>query len=191
MSDNPDSSPPSARDPRSRPQYGELAPEGWTWKPPQEEARVDVAPAQTARPGAGAAPQASAAPAPSVPVTRTVPRWDRPWTIGLLTFGLLVNLYGVVSLREFPETMQLFYTQQSLGTYTPAAPIATITTVGAITLVFIWLVATALCVRLLMRRRRAFYVPLIGGAISLVALFAFTMAGLFIDPTLIEFLSRQ
>lgn len=130
-------------------------------------------------------------PVQSAPEARTVPRWDRPWTVGLLTFGLLATVYGVISLGGFPAAMQVFYTQEGLGTYTPAASIGTITMVGAIALVFIWLVAGAVSVRRLVRRRRAFFVPLIGGAVSLVVLFAFTMAALFIDPTLIEFLSRQ
>lgn len=191
MTENPDSVPSPAKDPRPRPQYGELAPEGWTWQPPQDEDRVAPAPSPTVGVGAGAPPHASTSTFQSAPGPRIVPAWDRPWTVGLLAFGLLATVYGVFSLGGFPIAMQAFYTDQGLGTYTPAASIGTITTVGAITLVFVWLVATAVSVRLLLRRRRAFFVPIIGGAVSLVVLFAFTIAALFIDPTLIEFLSRQ
>lgn len=191
MTENPDSVPSPAKDPRPRPQYGELAPEGWTWQRPQDEDRVAPAPSPTVGVGAGAPPHASTSTFQSAPGPRIVPAWDRPWTVGLLAFGLLATVYGVFSLGGFPIAMQAFYTDQGLGTYTPAASIGTITTVGAITLVFVWLVATAVSVRLLLRRRRAFFVPIIGGAVSLVVLFAFTIAALFIDPTLIEFLSRQ
>ncbi|TFD90392.1 DUF6264 family protein [Cryobacterium serini] len=193
MSENPNSVPPPANDPRPRPQYGELAPEGWTWQPPVEKDRVDAAPVPDPASGAGTAlpPQATNPPFRSASAPRIVPGWDRPWTVGLLAFGLLATVYGVFSLGGFPIAMQAFYTDQGLGTYTPAASIGAITTIGAITLVFVWLAATAVSVRLLVRRRRAFLVPIIGGAVSLVVLFAFTMAALFIDPTLIEFLSRQ
>jgi hypothetical protein len=120
-----------------------------------------------------------------------VPGWDRPLTIGLLIFGLLATVYGAFSLGALPDAMQLIYTQQGLGTYTPAASIGPLTSVGAIAVVFIWLAAAALSVRLLLRRRRAFYVPLIAGAVSTVTMFAFTVAAMLNDPTLIEFLSRQ
>ena len=198
MSENPDSVPP-AQDPRPRPQYGELAPEGWTWQPPLDKDRVD-APAPTVGVGAGAPPTAQppAVPAapfqpgqPGPPSQRTVPRWDRPLTIGLLAFGLLATLYGAFSLGALPDAMQLIYTQQGLGTYTPAASIGPLTSVGAIALVFIWLAAAAVSVRLLLRRRRAFYLPLIAGAVSTVTMFAFMLAAMLNDPTLIEFLSRQ
>ncbi|MBG6212913.1 MAG: DUF6264 family protein [Cryobacterium sp.] len=191
MSETPDSVPPPAPDPRPRPQYGELAPEGWTWQPPQEKDRVDPAPAPTVGAASGTPLYATTPTVQSATATRAVPGWDRPWTIGLLTFGLLATVYGVFSLGGFPVAMQIFYTQEGLGTYTPGASIGAITTVGAIALVFVWLATAAVSVRLLVPHRRAFFVPIVGGAVSLVVLFAFTMAALFIDPTLIEFLSRQ
>ncbi|SEN10914.1 DUF6264 family protein [Cryobacterium luteum] len=196
MTEKPDSVPP-AKDPRPRPQYGELAPEGWTWQPPQDEDRASPAPSPTAGAGAGTPPLRNHPAFPSTPPPsrrtgqRTAPGWDRPLTIGLLTFGLLVTLYGAFSLGALPDAMQLIYTQQNLGTYTPAAGIGTLTTAGAILVVFVWLATTAVSVRLLLQHRRAFYVPIIGGAVSIVALFAFMLAAMLNDPTLIEFLSRQ
>ncbi|MDJ0350212.1 DUF6264 family protein [Cryobacterium sp. PH29-G1] len=194
MSENPDSVPSPAKDPRPRPQYGELAPEGWTWQPPREDDRVDPAPAPAVGAGAGAPPHAGNHPVAEPPLPsgrRPVPGWDRPLTIGLLTFGLIATLYGAFSLGALPDAMQVLYTQQDLGTYTPAAGIGLLTSVGAIAVVFIWLVAAAVSVRLLLRRRRAFYVSLIGGAVSTVTMFAFMLAAMLNDPTLIEFLSRQ
>ena len=196
MSENPDSVPPPAKDPRPRPQYGELAPEGWAWQPPEDKDRVDAAPAPAPAvgSGAGAPPHADPTIVPAAPPRsgkRAVPGWDRPLTIGLLTFGLLATLYGAFSLGALPDAMQLIYTQQGIGTYTPTAGIGPITSIGAIALVFIWLVATAVSVRLLLRRRRAFYVPIIGGALSTVTMFTFIVVAMLSDPTLIEFLSRQ
>ena len=206
MTENPDFVPPPAKDQRPRPQYGELAQEGWTWQPPQQEDRVDPAPSPTIGAGAGAPPRADqprVPPAPhqpgqpyqqgeaSQPARRTAPPWDRPLTIGLLALGLLATLYGAFSLGALPDAMQLIYTQQGLGTYLPTDGIAPLTSVGAIVVVFVWLATTAGSVRLLLRRRRAFYIPLIGGAVSTVVLFAFMLAAMLSDPTLIEFLSRQ
>ena len=207
MSENPESVPPPEKDPRPRPQYGELAPEGWTWQPPSDKDRVDPTPLPLAGSGTGtgaAAPtradQPSVPAVPPVPyqqgqhpdpVKRAVPRWDRPLTIGLLAFGLLATLYGAFSLGALPNAMQMIYTQQGLGTYTPAAGIGPLTSVGAIAVVCVWLAAAAVSVRLLLRRRRAFYVPIIGGAVSTVALFAFILAAMLGDPTLINFLSQQ
>jgi hypothetical protein len=128
---------------------------------------------------------------PYQPAKRTAPRWDRPLTIGLLAFGLLATLYGAISLGALPDAMQMIYTQQALGTYTPAASIGPLTSVGAIAVVFVWLATTAVSIGLLLRRRRAFYVPIIGGAVSTVALFAFILAAMLGDPTLIDFLSQQ
>jgi uncharacterized membrane protein YdcZ (DUF606 family) len=104
--------------------------------------------------------------------------------------GLLFTLYGAFSLGALADNMQQIYTQMSVGTYTPPAGIGTLTTVGAVILVFVWLAATATSVRLLFRHRRAFYVPLIGGVLSIVVLFGFMIAAMLSDPTLIEFLSR-
>jgi hypothetical protein len=202
MSENPDSVPPPAKDPRPRPQYGELAPEGWAWQPPEDKDRVDADPTPDPAPavadgvgsGAGAPPPADPTIAPAAPPgqsKRPVPGWDRPLTIGLLTFGLLATLYGAFSLGALPDAMQMIYTQQGIGTYTPTAAIGPITSIGAIALVFIWLVATTVSVRLLLRRRRAFYIPVIGGALSTVTMFAFMLVAMLSDPTLIEFLSRQ
>jgi len=194
MSENPDSVPPPAPDPRPRPQYGELAPEGWTWQPPEDKDRVDPAPAPTVGSGAEAPLQAEQPIVPAPPprqAKRAVPRWDRPLTIGLLTFGLMATLYGAFSLGALPDAMQTIYTQQGIGTYTRTASIGPITSVGAIAVVFVWLATAAVSVRLLLRRRRTFYVPIIGGAVSMVTMFAFMLAAMLSDPTLIEFLSRQ
>lgn len=200
MSENPDSVPPPVNDPRPRPQYGELAPEGWTWQPPPEKDRVDPASAPLAGAGAGTPPRADQPIVPAIPyqqgqphqpVKRIAPRWDRPLTIGLLAFGLLATLYGAFALGTLPSAMQLIYTQQDLGTYTPGASIGPLISTGAIAVVFVWLATAAVSVRLLLRRRRAFYVPIIGGAVSTVALFAFILAAMLGDPTLINFLSQQ
>ena len=58
--------PPAPRDERPRPQYGEYAPEGWTWQPPADAHAADPAPPQ---PHAGHA-AAAGSPAPRRPRRR-------------------------------------------------------------------------------------------------------------------------
>ncbi|TFB50394.1 DUF6264 family protein [Cryobacterium tagatosivorans] len=166
-------------DTRPRPQYGELAPEGWSWTPPQDQAVAPVAPNGPAIPVA-------------VTAVRTVraPAWDRPVTLGLLVFGLLATFFLVSVLGALPEAMQVLYTQEDLGTYTPAASVAGLIIAGRLVEAGIWLVTAVASILLVTRGRRSFYVPLIGGAVSIVAIFVFIGVVLTTDPTLLELYSR-
>src|SRR5680860_44454 len=113
------------KDTRPRPQYGELAPEGWSWTP-QDQAVEPVAPNEPTL--------------PNVPVS---------------------------VLGALPEAMQVLYTQENLGTYNPAASVAGLIIAGRVVEAAIWLAAAVVSILLLTRDRRAFYVPLVGGAVSI------------------------
>ncbi|WP_233563761.1 DUF6264 family protein [Cryobacterium tepidiphilum] len=170
----PDGTPPPGTPPedrRPRPQFGELAPEGWSWRPPQPEAP---------------------APAPSSPPPPVggVPRWDRPVTLVLLILGLLGATFAASVLVALPDAVQLLYTQQNLGTYVPAASVEPVLTIGMVLQGLTWLATAGVSVWLLVRGRRAFYVPVIGAAVSLVALFVVMSIALSSDPTLLDFYSR-
>jgi len=176
---DPNSSEPNRpEDTRPRPQFGELAPEGWSWTPPKDD---------SATPAVPVAPDAASIPtAATAPVASRAPGWDRPVTLALLIFGLLVTFFMVSVLGSLPEAMQVLYTQEDLGTYTPAASVAGLITAGRIVEAGIWLLTTVLSILLLTRGRRAFYVPLVGGAVSVVAIFVFIGVVLTTDPTLLE-----
>ncbi|WP_129590352.1 DUF6264 family protein [Cryobacterium aureum] len=191
MSENPDSVPPPAKDQRPRPQYGELAPEGWTWQPPQDTNRVDPAPAPTAGAGAGAPSPAHIANVPVTPGPRTVPRWDRQWTIALLVLGLLGTTYFISSLLALPQLMAQMYAQFDLGAYASSPAISAIVVAGVVVESVVWIAATGVSFLMLRREKRAFYIPIIGGIISLVVVFIFLLAAILTDPTLLEFASRQ
>src|SRR4051794_23429692 len=89
-------------DPRPRPQFGELAPPGWVWKPPadshtghqQEPMVVHKQPHASAAPkprrddGAQHPAGVPASPA-SADAARQTPAWDRPLTVALLAIGLI------------------------------------------------------------------------------------------------------
>lgn len=168
---------------RPRPRYGELAPEGWTWTPPQD--------AQA--PAASAEHPPAPTPVTPGPVDRpagAAPGWDRPLTATLLVLGLLGTFIIVSMLQSMPEAFQTLYTQAGLGTYTAAESVPAIIAGGSIGQVVIWLATAALSILLTVRRRRAFYVPLIGGVVSfvlLVAAMAVVLAG---DTALLDYFSQ-
>jgi hypothetical protein len=173
-------------DPRPQPRYGELAPEGWTWTPPQEE---------TPAPAASAPVSASVVPTPAaqrsaIGPASAAPGWDRPVTAILLALGLVGTFITVSMLATLPEAVQVLYTQAELGTYTPASSVAAVITAGSIGQVVIWLATTATSILLMVKNRRAFYVPLIGGVVAFVLLVAAMGVVLAGDTALIEYFSR-
>lgn len=162
-------------DRRPRPQFGELAPEGWSWQPPQQEPGPQYPPPP---------------PPPPAAAPRGVPRWDRPVTLILLILGLLGATFSASVLIALPDAVQLLYTQQNLGTYLPAASVGPLLTLGMVLQGLVWLATAGVSVWLLMHARRAFYVPLIGAAVSLVALFVVMSLAIASDPTLLDYYSR-
>ncbi|MFF2053935.1 DUF6264 family protein [Leifsonia sp. NPDC058194] len=188
-------------DERPRPQYGELAPPGWVWKPPEDVDRLDTArpnPAadddEAVRPPEPAAPVYRPSSHPSEPPTAVPgptppPRWNLTFTILLIAFGFFGMSYSVLILQAFPTSMQVLHSTQGLGDYSPAPVVGTLITVGTLTMTGLWAVSTGLAVWQLVRRRMSFYIPLAAGVIALVALFVFLAVILSTDPALIDFYS--
>jgi hypothetical protein len=69
--------------------------------------------------------------------------------------------------------------------------VAGLVVAGGITEAAIWLAAALVSVLLLVRRKRAFYVPLIGAVVSFVVLFIFMSVVLTTDPTLLNYFGRE
>jgi len=174
---------PAPRDERPRPQYGEYAPEGWTWQPPAGETTSDPAPQMSTPPVPRAERAASAA---SVDRSMRPERaGDRAVTILLLVVGLLGVWLAIGVLQALPESIQLLHTQEGIDPYTPGPEIPGLILTGSIVQV-IW-VATALGTVALMRARRpSFWLPIAGGCIAAIALFVFTAIALSGDPALID-----
>ena len=178
MAENSSSTPPGTppEDSRPRPQYGELAPEGWSWTPTPDERTL----ATPAAPG-------PSTPADTAPRPRgTAPRWDRPVTLSLLVLGLLSTLFAVSLLAMITDSIQLIYTQLELGAYEPDPSVPGLVTAGIVGVCLVWLATAAGAILLLVRGRRAFYVPLIGAVLFVVVFIAFTSAVLATDPTLLN-----
>ncbi len=199
-------------DERPKPKYGELAPEGWVWQPPQEAQPAEVPDAGTSPspsvggPGATApGPAAGTWPAPSTPpVAGPAPQpgaragtaagsgtVDRIVTIALLGFGLLSTVNSVVSLLTLRDLMQQFMDMQGIdGVYSAPAAGAIGATVAVI-LIVVYALTAIVSVRRLRAHKLAFFVPIIGAVLSLIALFigiAMAVAG---DPAIMDSLTRS
>lgn len=199
MTQNPGSPGPDKppADPRPQPRYGELAPEGWTWQPPAPAApaadATDAPPsAQPDRvpvsaPNAPNGATSHVAPFDVVQTKPAAPTWDRPVTLALLVLGLFGTFFTVAVLNSIPQALQMLYTQEGLGTYTAAASVTGLILAGVITQGALWVVTAVVSVLVTLRRRRAFYIPLIGGVVSFIAIFVFLTFVLTTDSTLLDF----
>jgi hypothetical protein len=183
-------------DERPRPKYGELAPPGWTWTPPADADRLDTSRTSPAASGAETLPPAEqpeggahgdpGAPRGGVLQPRPASRWDLPLTVLLIVFGFFGLSYSIGILQAFPAYLQLLHSSQGLGDYTPEPVVGTIVTIGTITVAGLWAVSTGLAVWLLVRKKVAFYVPLITGVIAFIALIVFASLMVSTDPALLD-----
>jgi hypothetical protein len=175
---------PPPRDERPRPQYGEYAPDGWTWQPPPGETTSDPAP-QMATPRA-ARPARTVAAASVDRSARPERPADRAVTILLLVIGVLGVWLAVAVLQAMPQSIQLLHTQEGIEPYTPGPEIPALILTGSIVQIVIWVVAAIGSVALMRARRPSFWLPLAAGVIAAIALFVFTAIALSGDPALIE-----
>ncbi|MCD2442739.1 DUF6264 family protein [Agromyces sp. SYSU K20354] len=158
--------PAAGRDERPRPQYGEYAPEGWTWQPPAAAQHTDDTPVVAA-----AAPVAAVA-----GTTATRRPVDRAWTIALLVFGVFGVIYNSASLMLLPqnllESMQLsaaILGVEPATSFTPGPAVPTIVAIGVAVQVLLWLGAARWSIVRIRSGRLAWWVPLVAGAVAFVA----------------------
>jgi len=181
-------SPTPPADERPRPRYGEYAPPGWSWQPP--EAAESSAPAEPARPEPAPLPQRQPASADaSAPPTRRAPGWDRILTIGLLAFGAFGAWNSAASLQEIPRQMQLSYDLMGVGTFTPPEWLPTVVLVGTIVQLALYAVVLGLSVLRLRAGRLAFWIPLAGGAASFAVTLVLLSIVMLNDPTYVDFVT--
>jgi hypothetical protein len=175
---------PAPRDERPRPQYGEYAPEGWTWQPPPGETTSDPAPqmATPTPPRAERAPSAASVDRSMRPERAA----DRAVTILLLVIGVLGVWLSIGVLQALPDSMQLLHTQEGIDPYTPGPEIPGLILTGSIVQIVIWVAAALGSVALMRARRPSFWLPIAGGCIAAIALVVFTAIALSGDPALIE-----
>lgn len=206
--------PEKAPDERPRPQYGELAPPGWVWKPPQDADRLDTthhspAASEVEQPPAGppqpgpygqhdgaphdvpphdGAQHGYGRPYPSSPQLRAdAPRWNVTTTIVLLVVGFFGMSYTIGTLQGLPATMQLLHSSLNLGKYVQDPSVAPLITGGTIAMAGIWAISLGLSVWLLVQKRLAFYVPLVAGIVALITLFVILGLIFSTDPVLLDY----
>ena len=174
---------PASGDERPRPQFGEYAPEGWTWQPPAGETTSDPAP-QLPTPPAPPSPRALAA--ASARDERPARPTDRAVTMLLLVIGVLGVWLSVGVLQAMPESIQLLHTQEGIEPYTPGPEIPGLILTGSIVQIVIWVITAIGSVALMRARRPSFWLPIAGGVIAAIALIVCTAIALSGDPALIE-----
>jgi hypothetical protein len=182
--------PPVPRDERPRPQYGEYAPEGWTWKPPAGEHTSDPAPQMATPPAAASARPLSTDGRPERPADRFI-------TIMLLVIGVFGTWSTISTLQSLPDLLpdairrasEMFGTSAAAIDYTPGPEVAAILLAGSIFQVVLWLLTAWWSISRIRARRLAFWVPLIGGAVSFIALYAVMFIVILGDPALVAGLS--
>lgn len=175
-------------DPRPRPEYGELAPEGWVWPPlGSPESGVD-------RPGSdepgseksGSESRKRGARAPARLGPRRVPGWDRPVTLLLLIVGILGMFINIGVVTSAPQSMSALHASEGLGGFAMADSVPALMTAASIVQLAIFAATVAVSLVRLARRRRAFVVPLAGGILAALANFAFMTAIVATDQTLLQ-----
>jgi len=169
-------------DPRPRPQFGEYA------TPEEQQARIRR-PDVTEALEAGVAPQpeapATTAPAEAAPATaKRGPLVDRVITFMLLVYGLLSVATTIAQVLDFPT-----YAEQAarvLGvdaSYTNLSAGFVWGAIAAVVYGVTYLVTAVVTWRRLQRGRIAFWVPLVGFAVSTLLAGACITVAIVSDPT--------
>lgn len=186
---------------RPRPRYGELAPEGWEWKPPTPPEPIAPAAPPAAAPVPMPAPQAApwhpappaqGAPAPGKPAaTRESLRNDRIITIGLLLVGLFGLWTAISTLTSIPEALQMLHSQAGLADYVASEADMRTILIGNVIQGILWALTAIWAWLRMQNTRRAFWVPLVGGALSLLAMFVVVGMIAVNDPLFLQLAPAQ
>ena len=185
---------------RPRAQYGEYA-------TPEEQQRargvpdpISEADAEPAAALKGDAPPPPAPPTAAPPVSpspaaataRKHPHpVDRIITLVLLALGLFLLLNGIPGYLALADALQMVYDQVGAGTY-PATEVAASLGVTAIVVQAVIWVLTATSAWFAMKRGKlAWWIALVGGALSFIATMVIVSIALFADPGFIDSVSAE
>lgn len=198
-------------DNRPKPKYGELAPEGWVWKPPVPPESADV-PVPAATPG-GSEGSRTTGGGPAVPPPYSGPaRWSTPPSsqapapyrgtpapgpqgiragdavaTGLLLFlGILLSASMIPALFDFNSVLAQAAAMQGYDSFSPAAATQNVGVVAGVATVILNLASIVLSVRRVQRHRIAFYMPLIFGAVTFIVWTSAITFAYFSDPSFLQ-----
>ena len=170
-------------DSRPRPQYGEYA-------TPEVQAKAMGLPAVAPDPPAGT-------PTPAPEPVNSATEWDTPAakrvaprgglvnqivTLALLALGLVNVLSGISTYLSLPTLIQTAYDQLGVGRYTATALASMLGIVAIAVSATVWTVTAWICVRLLRRARMSWWVPLLGAAVTALALAVILSVAVLSDP---------
>lgn len=157
-------------DPRPRPKYGEYAPID----------QVPVAPL---------APPKIETPAPA-PAAIAPPR-DVLFTTFLLAVGAFDVVTSWAQVADLPSALQTLYASQGVGEYTSIGFATSVGLVANLLRATILVVVIVLSLVRIQHKRRAFWIPLIGGVAAAVVLMVGVTVAMLGDPALLSFLESR
>ncbi|MFJ4224530.1 DUF6264 family protein [Microbacterium sp. NPDC089695] len=167
-----------------RPQYGEFA-------TPEEQRRAAGLPPLDQAPHVMVeeAPIASAPDAPDVKRSHPV---DRVLTIGMLAYGLINVVMTGLSYLDFASAMnQVMGIVGVEGEFTNYAQGRLWGTIAAIVLVAGWSLTAAVSIRRLRRGLIAWWVPIVGAVVTMIATSICVAIPLMGDPAFMEYIARS
>ena len=157
-----------------RPRYGAYAtPEQ------QAEARGTEPPVEVVEPGH---PVVAEAPRPR--------QFDRIAAMMLLGLGFLNVVSSIPGWLRMPETLQLAYDQLGLGTFTATDVASSLGIVAVIIQAVLWIVTLLITMLLIRRRRLSWWVPVVGGVVSFLAITVIVYIALAGDPAFLASLQN-
>lgn len=114
---------------------------------------------------------------------------DTVATILLLGLGLVWILLSIPGTSDLAGTLDRTYALQGYtGHYGSVALASALGLAINITSLVLWGTACAISIAVLRRHRRAFYIPLIGAALTLLVIVALTIVAMLNDPGLVAYL---
>ncbi|PPL14911.1 DUF6264 family protein, partial [Microterricola pindariensis] len=113
-------------------------------------------------------------------------RTDRRITIALLVFGLFGLWIAISTLNSIPEAIQMLHSQQGLADYVASQDDMRTILIGNVLQGILWVATAAWALLRLQKSRRAFWVPLVGGVLSVILLFAIVSIVAANDPLLMQ-----
>jgi hypothetical protein len=180
--------------PPARPLYGEYATveeQRARIQQPDATWALETGQAVVAPPGDAARPE-GATPRPAK-VRPGPPRKgvvDRIITIGLLGYGLFAVLSSFVALTDFPAFADTWMDMVGIdGEFTNLAQGRLWGTIAAAVFAFGWLITAVLSWRMLRRGRITFWVPLVGAAVSYLAVTLLLLVPLLGDPAIAAYIT--
>ena len=120
-----------------------------------------------------------------------MPAWDPTVTVGLLVLGLINVTQTVAQARDLGVVLNAFFVQEGIGAYTNAQAASVAGLLLAATNLLCLVLAIGFAVPRLRRHRRAFWIPLVSAAISVVATTVVVAGAVMSDPAFFTYLQSH